>query len=423
MTAGMPSMDSLPLTTILIVPFSELGTKSAASRTKMMDQLLTNIKHVLKDVFSISWTKFRVLDERLIFAFKEIDMPRAIFALQHVPGILRLHSCVETQSNPVTIVRKVEALLERGHFQVDPEHIEIRALYILDQAEKRRIIDQVTRGLKEVASKHQGEEQASMPIHVELHGSTGFAYISFDQHVGLNGNPVGSENPLVAEIIGRPGDLVASIFAIKRGVVVTPVFFSIGENAIDPGVYKELLKYINDIIHLFHGFPVKKMFFVFLEKIQEALQENVPAIMEQYPCTCCIIARYLIIARILKEQRMTPFVIQGLGSMKDQTLSTCPLDKCLDPRLNQTNLALANPLLTKQQSWPSIFSQYYANCPVNSDESVGYTWNFCKLWKNTSILISEQDHVIEASSFLNNYVLENFSSLVKQIDDSFDFNA
>jgi len=389
----------------------------------MMDQLLTNIKHVLRDVFTISWTKFRVLDERLVFSFKETDMSKAIFALSHVPGILRLHSCVETQSNPETIARKVATLLAPGHFQVDPGHIEIRALYFLDQAEKKRLIDQVTMILQEESSKHQGNDDAKIPVYVEMHGSTGFAYLSFAQHAGLNGNPVGSENPLVAEIIGRPGDLVASILAIKRGVVVTPVYFSIGENAIEPKVYKDLLKYINDVIGLFHGFPMKKTFFVFLEKIQEAMQENMPTMIDQDPCTCCIISRYLIIARIVKEQRMVPFVIQGLDISKDLSLSTCPVDKSLDPILNVTNLALADPILTMQQPWPSIFSQYYMNCPVNSDKRSGYSWNFCKFWKDTISSPVGKDFVTEISDFLNYYILENFSSVVKQIDETFDFNA
>lgn len=422
MTAGILSMDTLPLTTILIIPFSELGTKSAASRTKMMDQLLTNIKHVLKDVFSIPWTKFRVLDERLVFSFKERkETSNAILALQHVPGILRLYACMETQTNPTMISKKIEMLLTHSHIQLDPDHIEIRALYLTDQGLKKRLIDQVGSVLHGLIAMQQAMEFPRSPAYVEMHPD--FSYVSIEHHAGLNGNPVGSENPVLAEIIGRPGDLMASLLAIKRGVVLTPVFFSIGGNAIDAVVYNDLLKYINKIIALFHGFPVKKIFFVHLEKIQELLHENLHDLMDQNPCACCILSRYQIMARILEEHHMVPFIIQGLANSGGLSIATCPANKSLDPALNVTNFVLANPLFTNQQSWPSIFSQYYANCPVNADESTGYSWNFCKLWKDVSLSHLEQDRLVEVVNFLNNRVLKDFPSLVKQIDDSFDFDV
>ena len=55
----MPNPPNMKPNTVLILPFSELGTKSRKTRDKMMLQLLTNVKHVFKNVFSVEYTKIR----------------------------------------------------------------------------------------------------------------------------------------------------------------------------------------------------------------------------------------------------------------------------------------------------------------------------------------------------------------------------
>ncbi len=364
---AMPKGNRFVAGTVLVIPFSELGTKSDASRAKMLDQLLTNIKHVLKDVFHVQWVKYRTPGERLVFSFKKEDVDAAMDALQHVPGILRLLACVETQPRAEAIAKKVGELAQRGALSSGGSALEVRALFFGDRREKDALVEGVTAALRELPGTY-----------IEMHPA--FAYIALERRDGLNGHPVGTQNPVAAEIVGRGGDLLAALLAIKRGVVLTPVFFSIGAYAADLERYNEMLSGIKRCIDSFHGFPVKKYFSVPLYEILSILVEKKPSLMEEHPCTCCIIARRAVMISIITRNAMINFAIQGTAPVPaDLQLGSCPIDASVNPALNPDGLFLVSPLLTGTQELPPIFTSELERLSEPPDKSKGYTWNFCKL--------------------------------------------
>ncbi len=363
---------------VLVIPFSELGTKSEASRAKMMNQLLTNIKHVLKDVFCVTWVKYRALGERLVFLFKKEDVDRAMDALQRVPGILRLHACVETQPSADAISKKVTELVQRGAIRLDGSDLEVRALFFDDRRQKEALVDGVTAAMREQTRPRGGQVEPLPVAYIEMHPA--FAYVALERREGLNGNPVGTQNPVVAEIVGRGGDLLASLLAIKRGIVLTPVFLSIGEFAIDPARYKGMLAGIKRGIDAFHGFPVKRYFFVPLGHVLSMLREKRQSLMDEHPCTCCIVARRAIMHAVVTRNSMTNFAIQGTAPVPaGLQLDSCPLDVAVDPATNPDGLFLVSPLLTGTQEVPTVFACQIERLSEPADINRGYTWSFCKL--------------------------------------------
>nr|MDO8109827.1 hypothetical protein [Candidatus Sigynarchaeota archaeon] len=416
------SPSSLPIykaNTILIIPFSELGTKSEASRKKMMDQLLTNIKHVLKNVFLVEWVKFRVLDERLVFSFKEEDIPKALNALQHVPGIMRMHPCAEIQTRIASIEKKVREIASRG-YKIDPEHTEIRALYFKDKVQKTNIIEQTRNSIAAIAKEVPSSMQVPGTFMIEIHPD--FSYISASQQDGLNGHPVGTQNPIIAEILGRPGDLLASLLVIKRGIVITPVFFSIGGLAIDQAVYTGFLQHAKHTIELFHGFPVKKFFFVPLGKVLSIFSELNADAMKNHPCSCCILARRLIMDHIMTELKMARFIVQGTSPVPTgEKILSCPVEKQLNDSLNVSSSFLLNPLISGGDSIPKIFVPYLDKAHAIIPNTRWYTWDFCKLRSGEADLAMDPAQLEVIIELLKTKILNESAKFIHLITDNDNF--
>lgn len=405
---------------VLVIPFSELGTKSGASRAKMMDQLLTNAKHVLKDVFHVAWDKYRMLGERLVFLFSKEDVGRAMDALQHVPGILRLYACVETQPRAQAISRKVAELVDRGALVFDGSAVEVRAPFFDEKRQKEELVEGVLAALSEGARPRGGGAGPSTGTYIELHPA--FAYVALERRDGLNGNPVGTQNPVVAEIVGRGGDLLASLLAIKRGIVLTPVFFSIGEFAADQARYKDMLAGIKRGIDLFHGFPVKRYFFVPFGEILSYLRDKRPLLMEVHPCACCIVARRAIMQTIIKRNSMTGFIIQGAARVPAALhVDSCPFEASVDQATNPDGLFLVNPLLTGTQELPTPFKDQLERLAEPADENKGFTWSFCKLRASDQAGIVAWECMADVQDLVRRLARDRQDDLVVPVDDELPF--
>ena len=408
---------------MLVIPFSELGTKSETSRAKMMDQLLTNIKHVLKDVFHVPWVKFRIMGERLVFSFRKEDVDAALDALQHVPGILRLHACVETQPRVEAIVKKVNELVQRGEIEFDGSALYVRALFFGDKRATKALVEGVTATLRELSqqrpdstTERANSEDPIRETYIELHPD--FAYIAISRRDGLNGHPVGTQNPVVAEIIGRGGDLLAALLAIKRGIVVTPVFFSIGRFSLDPSRYKEMLSAIKRGIDAFHGFPVKKYFHVPLDEVLAMFSEKKPSLMAEHPCTCCMIARRAIMNAIITRNTMVNFAIQGTAIVPAGVqLDSCPLVVSVDPATNPDGLYIVSPLLTGTQMMPQVFTARLARLPEPPESSKGYTWSFCKLRRRDTLEKAAHEDISAVHDLINQLIQERSTDLIIPVGD------
>ncbi|MFX0101877.1 MAG: hypothetical protein ACFFCS_20095 [Candidatus Hodarchaeota archaeon] len=364
---------------LIVIPFSEFGTKTRASREKMMDQLHTNIKHVLKNIFSVEWTKFRRFNERLVYQFREHDLPIALDGLKHVPGIKRVHVCIETQTDVKIVGKKLQNIMNSAHYQISFKNTKIQLLNFKNKGEKKKLLEDINAELKRIATLHQDLEDDQNGLHLEVFPD--FTYISLEAHEGMDGNPVGTQNPLVAEIIGRPSDLLASLLSLKRGVVITPIFFNIGNLALDTNQYKLFGEFCKRVLETFHGFPVKKVFTIPLDEILTSLFKKDKNLETRHPCGTCIITRRFIMNKAIQNLGLKTFIIQGATAC-DDSIQSCPFNDIMNPRLNFYNNFFLNPLMFKNIQIPEIFERYMRSSPVKFDKTSSYSWNLCKLKQN-----------------------------------------
>ncbi|MHA1679606.1 MAG: hypothetical protein ACTSUE_01270 [Promethearchaeota archaeon] len=362
--------------TILILPFSELGTKSKKTREKMMVQLLTNVKHVLKNVFKIDYTKFRHYGERLVFQFRIPALKGALVALHHVPGILRLVPCTEGKSQLSSIKKRISRMIDEGIINDRYAVKEIKTLYFRDKKEANALKASLFEGAD--VPDMTREENA---INIELHPEFSYISLANKSEFGLNGNPVGSQNPLLTEILGRPSDVVAALNVITRGVVITPVYHDLGVFLRDAPVSGRVIKLSKEVLDKYHGFPVKKEIHVRLGALLEYLFKSEPR-FRNFPCATCIIARRVIALHLSRKLNMLPYIVEGT-SIKHSTFTneSCPVALSLDSRYFIEKLALIQPEITGIDVFrDELMSNYYkkiqetAGC--GGDQS---TWNFCSI--------------------------------------------
>lgn len=363
------------LNSLVIVPFSELGTKSRASREKMMSQLHTNIKHVLKNVFLVQWTKFRKFPERLVYQFREKDVEKALIGLKHIPGIKYIHACIETQTNPGIIRKKLQKLVKTSQYSIKINKESIRPHYFAGEQAKR-LIEAIVVEFNSIDINDRDTRRNQKEIQLEVFPN--FTYLSLEVHDGMDGCPVGTQNPLISEIIGRPSDLLASILSLKRGIVITPVLFDLGDYTMDAGQYKQFQGFCKRSLETFHGFPVKKFYSVPLDEILSGVFEEHEHFGEYHPCSTCIVIRRFYMSKMIKSLGLAPYIIQGVTECNND-IRSCPFDAIIDPMLNVDNLFFLNPLIFKDFQIPVIFEGYMDSSPVDFKISHAYTWDFCKL--------------------------------------------
>ncbi len=392
---------------ILIVPFSELGTKSAATRKKMIDQLLTNVKHVLKHVAGIEWTKFRAKPERLVFCFRPGDAGIAMQWLQKVPGILRLHPSVETSTIPVQITTRVLGLVTDGTIRLDSSGIDIKVVGIQDNRRRQAIKHNALLELERLAKDVPKGSSRGIAARVEVHED--FSYILLGETSGMNGFPVGTQNPVVVEIMGRQGDVVAAVLAARRGIVITPIFFDMSGLSTDEGRHGAAIAHARKTIDEFHGFPVKKTVTVRLDSLLQAIDREFPVASKASPCACCLVARRATAGEVVKRLSMNLFVVQGIvGAGKEEKGNfqrTCPVEGSLHPP-NLAGLYSLHPLVPRSTIVDEMATRVLGDFP-GGDASEGLSWDFCTRRTATDNGIMAQQHVDEIAAFAGEWARKN----------------
>lgn len=282
---------------ISVVPCAEWGTKSDHTRVVMLDQLLASAKHQLKNVFNTPWTKIRRLDERLVFHFPVQGMDRAMEALARVPGILRLHPCVETQASIHAITRKLDA--------VNPERrTPVMARAFGSNHDKEGLIETIQREFL-----GNGTSKDVPIIHVDVFRD--FAYIHDSTIQGLNGLPAGNQNPVLADITCLDEEAIASVLAARRGIVVTPVYFHAASLTGPHDGHERFLERCKALVGMYHAYPRLVSFDVDLDGLTRRMHGCTVSLPSDKPCIACMAIRQAVLEHLIARQRMAPFVVRA----------------------------------------------------------------------------------------------------------------
>ena len=398
--------------TLLIVPFSELGTKSRKTRENMMTQLLTNIKHVLKDVFGVMWTKYRTKGERLIFQFRKGDLKKASHALSFIPGILKYYQTIEGESKISSIIKRLNKITpEYGKLYVD----ELTGRYF-NKGDEGQFIAELIQKIRnqhdiQIApsysfagsnEKEKSRETEDLNISIEVHPDFTYIWNNKSEIQGLDGFPVGSQNPLLIEIMSRPSDILSALGVMMRGVVISPIYYHLGKYATDMKLFAEMMDECKKIISKYHGFPVMREFYVNLDEIFTLLFKKKKDLMENYPCITCIILRRLLSLEIINSNGMAPFLVCGASRLNFPNINkTCPVElETKEYKISDVSLHLLTPALLQSPMGVNYVNSLYNqlgidNCRNDVEKSkTCFSWNYCGL-KNDNTDLNKKNIDLE----------------------------
>ena len=365
----------------------------------MMDQLLTNIKHVLKDVFQVPWVKFRSWGERLVFQFNPDLIEEGLDALEHVPGILRMHVCVEVQAKPASVAKALRALFSESTARLDPTQVEVRGIYFPSQDQRDSMVTSALEEVIRVASELDARPGNVTGAYIEIFPE--FAYVSLESRAGLNGNPIGTQNPVIVEIIGRPSDLEASLLVAKRGAVITPIFFYIGKYAVEEDRLGRFILFCSRLLDQFHGFPVRKWFWCDLHELFSHLPDIFQEEFGLHPCEFCIIARRVIEGLLARELNLHATAVNGIINVDNQQgKGTCQCDLELASSLNPLQVQLLLPTILNPKLVDPAFIKVFQDCPIEGNDITPSTWNFCLLSQDHTQVDMDQARIEMCSNWV-----------------------
>jgi thiamine biosynthesis protein ThiI len=201
---------------ILILRPGEAFLKSERVRRRWEECLLRNIREVLERIeFSITTERGRIY-----LKTSSVVAPRR---LQWVPGIASISPAVQTKAKPDIIVAEAVKLARR--------HLRSGMTF----AVRARCVDQPFSGRwleeeigKRVLSSVQGTRvdlsSPSLTLEVEVRGER--AYLFWRRMEGMGGLPVGAEGLVSPLCTGKPEEVIATWYMLKRGCSVHPIILS-----------------------------------------------------------------------------------------------------------------------------------------------------------------------------------------------------
>jgi len=210
---------------VVLVSYGEIGTKSSGVRAKMVQRLAENVTAVLEDR-SIAGDVERRWARLVVYT----DEPgRVAEAAADVPGVV--------WARPATLVAaEMETVLEAGR-DLAAVHGDPDAPYAVrarraggDDAHEFTSHD-LERDVGRVVGEETGApvdlEDPARTYHVEVRDDE--AFLSARTVDGPGGLPVGTQDPVVALVSGGIDSPVAAYELMRRGSPVVPVYVDLGE--------------------------------------------------------------------------------------------------------------------------------------------------------------------------------------------------
>jgi thiamine biosynthesis protein ThiI len=201
---------------ILILRPGEAFLKSERIRRRWEKYLLKNIQEVLVGIdFSISKERGRI--------YIETKSRGTLRRLQWVPGITSISPAIRTEAEPPHIVCKAVKLAKR--LLKPGMSFAVRARCINQPFSSRWLERELGSSiLSSIPNTRVNLSNPSLTLEVEVRGK--YAYVFCRRIPGTGGLPVGSGGYVSPICTGRPEEIIATWFMLKRGCFVQPIVFS-----------------------------------------------------------------------------------------------------------------------------------------------------------------------------------------------------
>ncbi len=281
---------------LILIRYGEIWLKSQKVKIRMLKILINNIRKMLKKR-NIPFHKYQLSKDssRVLFFFKNEDIPRALEVIKNVFGIYSASPALRTSN-------RLENICERA--------IEV-GRYILKKGDKFAIRvkrsgkhDYTSMDVAKIVGKTILDTFSNLELKVNLTSPKkvifveirdDFSYI-FTDIIKSNwgGLPIENQKKVVVMDIGRLNDLISSFLLMKRGCVIYPVLFEITHNKKAFNIWKSNWKELAQYVPLFK-FSLKKINIVnIIQFVERKIQSK------KYLCGICKLIRLEILSKLIE---------------------------------------------------------------------------------------------------------------------------
>ncbi len=305
---------------LILIRYGEIWLKSQKVKIRMLKILINNIKKMLKKR-SITFHKYQLSKDssRVLFFFKNEDIPRALEVLKNVFGIYSASPALRTSNRLENICER--AIEVGNHILKKDDTFAIRVKrsgkHDYTSMDVAKIVGKT---ILDTFSNLELKVNLTSPkkvIFVEIRDD--FSYI-FTDIIKSNwgGLPIENQKKVVVMDIGRLNDLISSFLLMKRGCVVYPVLFEITHNKIIFNIWKSNWKELAQYVPFFK-FSLEKINIVnIIQFVERKIQSK------KYLCGICKLVRLEILSKLI-ESRTSNTNIRAITdgvSLNNSTL--CP---------------------------------------------------------------------------------------------------
>ncbi|MFX1495730.1 MAG: THUMP domain-containing protein, partial [Promethearchaeota archaeon] len=281
---------------LILIRYGEIWLKSQKVKIRMLKILINNIQKMLKKR-NITFHKYQLSKDssRVLFFFKNEDIPNALEVLKNVFGIYSVSPALRTSN-------RLENICERA-IEVGNNILEKHDTFAI-RVKRSGKHDYTSMDVAKIVGKTILDTFTNLELKVNLTSPKkvifvevrdNFSYI-FTDIIKSNwgGLPIEDQKKVVVMDIGRLNDLISSFLIMKRGCVIYPVLFEITHNKkvfnIWRSNWKELAQYVP-----FFKFSLKKIKIV---NILKFVEENIPS--KKYLCGICKLVRLEILSKLIQ---------------------------------------------------------------------------------------------------------------------------
>jgi thiamine biosynthesis protein ThiI len=201
---------------ILILRQGEAFLKSERVKHRWEECLVRNIREVLGGIeFSVTRERGRI--------YLKTNSIATLRRLQWVPGITSISPAVQTEAKPDSIVAEA-VRLARKHLRPGMTFA-VRAKCVGQPFSGRWLEGEIGRRvLFSVQGARVNLSSPSLTLEIEVRGER--AYLFWRRVEGMGGLPVGTEGLVSPLCTGKPEEVIATWYMLKRGCSVHPIILS-----------------------------------------------------------------------------------------------------------------------------------------------------------------------------------------------------
>ncbi|MFW9945973.1 MAG: THUMP domain-containing protein [Candidatus Odinarchaeota archaeon] len=282
---------------LILIRYGEIWLKSQKVKIRMLKILINNIRMMLKKR-NISFHKYQLSKDssRILFFFKNEDIPDALQVLKNVFGIYSVSPTLRTSNRMENICEKAIEVGKNILTKFDTFAIRVKRSGKHDYT-SMDVAKIVGKTILDTFTSLELKVNLTSPkkvIFVEIRDD--FSYI-FTDIIKSNwgGLPIENQKKVIVMDIGRLSDLISGFLLMKRGCVIYPVLFEITHNKELFNIWKlnwkELAQYVP-----FLKFSIKKINIVnILKFIEEKIQDK------DYFCGICKLIRLEFLSKLIEN--------------------------------------------------------------------------------------------------------------------------